>query len=147
MTKVLNESSITNELRGASAFFSGAKTERRERQAATPTEPIERTVNRSDKRSVDRSVSRSIGDTSHRTQGVVTPAPNTLMEEVRDGVQASVRPTERYAFEIYSDQKKKLNRIRYMYEEKTGKKLSASRILREAIEPCLKELEDRLLKP
>lgn len=69
------------------------------------------------------------------------------MEEMRDGMQSSVRPTERYAFEIYSDQKKKLNRIRYIYEEKTGKKLSASRILREAIEPYLKELEERLLKP
>lgn len=69
------------------------------------------------------------------------------MEEMRDGMQSSVRQTERYAFEIYSDQKKKLNRIRYVYEEKTGKKLSASRILREAIEPYLKELEERLLKP
>jgi hypothetical protein len=38
------------------------------------------------------------------------------MEEMRTGMQSSARPTERYAFEIYSDQKKKLNRIRYVYE-------------------------------
>lgn len=146
MKKALNESSITNELRGASAFFSGAKTGRREKPLPPPEEPIDRTVNRSDNRSVDRSDSRSLEDAPLRTTHS-RPPQNTLMEEMRTGVQSSVRPTERYAFEIYSDQKKKLNRIRYIYEEKTGKKLSASRILREAIEPYLKELEERLLKP
>jgi hypothetical protein len=146
MKKALNESSITNELRGASAFFSGAKTGRREKPAPPPEEPIDRTVNRSDNRSVYRSDSRSSNNVPLRTTPS-RPPDNTLMEEMRTGVQSPVRSTERYAFEIYSDQKKKLNRIRYVYEEKTGKKLSASRILREAIEPYLKELEERLLKP
>jgi|GEM_PF-6771781 len=69
------------------------------------------------------------------------------MDEVQRDVFVPERATERYAFEIYTDQKKQLNRIRYLYEERTGKKLSASRILREAIEPHLNALEEQLTKP
>lgn len=145
MKKALNESTIANELRGASAFFSGA---RQSEQVADTLD--EQSIDRSDDRTVKRSVHRSDTPTTGQggTHALARDAkPQTLMDEVQDGTVSPVRATERYAFEIYTDQKKLLNRIRYLYEEKTGKKLPASRILREAIEPYLKELEDQLSKP
>jgi len=49
--------------------------------------------------------------------------------------------TERYSFEIFTDQKKRLRDLQYSYEKKTGEKLSASRVLREALEKYLNEAE------
>ncbi len=145
MKKALDESTIANELRGASAFFSGA----REEQSQIDSEKekaIERSDNRSVKRSVDRSEMRTVPVVA---QPEVSEAPriHTVMDEVQGDVLAPARATERYAFEIYTDQKRQLNRIRYLYEEKTGKKLAASRILREAIGPYLDTLEEQLSKP
>lgn len=44
------------------------------------------------------------------------------------------RATERYSFEIYSDQKEDIQRISDLYEAATGKKLSASRLIREVLD-------------
>lgn len=145
MKKLLDESTITNELKGASAFFSGAR-HAQSQDKQTKEKPIGRSV----ERTVDRSVRRS--ETTKTPRQVPTPAGaseqvHTVMDEVQGGIIAPQRATERYAFEIYTDQKRKLNRIRYLYEEKTGKKLSASRIIREAIEPQLNALEEQLSKP
>lgn len=145
MKKALDESTITNELRGASAFFSGAR-ERQPQTAAEKVKPIDRSLDRSDNRSVDRSEMRAVPD-ARQPEEPDTPRAHTVMDEVQRDVFVPERATERYAFEIYTDQKKQLNRIRYLYEEKTGKKLSASRILREAIEPHLNALEEQLTKP
>jgi len=145
MKKALDESTITNELKGASAFFSGARHDQ-EQQEIREEKPIDRSVNRSLNRSVRRS------EVTHTppqvpTTAVASEPVHTVMDEVQGGIVAPQRPTERYAFEIYTDQKRQLNRIRYLYEERTGKKLSASRIIREAIEPHLNALEDQLSKP
>lgn len=145
MKKALDESTITNELKGASAFFSGARQQQPEEEE-TATEPIDRSENRT----VNRSERRS--DSTH-TPAVPEPpvvaqeTAHTVLDEVQGGIIAPQRATERYAFEIYSDQKRKLNRIRFLYEERTGRKLSASRIIREAIEPHLSTLEEQLSKP
>ncbi len=145
MKKALDESTIANELRGASAFFSGAR-EEQSRIDSKKEKAIERSENRSVKRSVDRSEMRTAPVVAQPEESE-TPRVHTVMDEVQGDVFAPARATERYAFEIYTDQKKQLNRIRYLYEEKRGKKLSASRILREAIEPHLNALEEQLIKP
>jgi hypothetical protein len=44
------------------------------------------------------------------------------------------RPTERYSFEIYIDQKEDIQRVCEQYEQSTGKKLSASRLIREVLD-------------
>lgn len=47
------------------------------------------------------------------------------------------RETERYSFEIYSDQKQDIQRVCDLYEQATGKKLSASRLIREVLDTFL----------
>ena len=44
------------------------------------------------------------------------------------------RATERYSFEIYSDQKEDIQQICDLYEAATQKKLSASRLIREVLD-------------
>ena len=52
-------------------------------------------------------------------------------------IETNKRPTERYSFEIYTDQKQKIRDLQYQYEKRMGKRLSSSRIIREAIEMYL----------
>jgi hypothetical protein len=47
------------------------------------------------------------------------------------------RQTERYSFEIFSDQKDDIQQICDLYEAATGKKLSASRLIREVLDTFL----------
>lgn len=78
------------------------------------------------------------------------PQPNGLTErlsvisELEEGVRETVRATERYSFEIYVDQIEKIEEIQYQYKKKTGKRLSASRIIREALDAYLKQAEEAL---
>lgn len=145
MKKVLDESTITNELKGASAFFSGPRHDSAN-DIPIESEPIDRPENRT----VNRSEHRSETGDKPQPEGEPVRAPeqgHTVLDEVQGGVIAPQRVTERYAFEIYTDQKRQLNRIRFLYEERTGRKLTASRIIREAIEPHLNALEAQLKKP
>jgi hypothetical protein len=68
------------------------------------------------------------------------------LQEIKEGVKDEKRPTERYSFEIYTDQKQKIEDLQYQYKKKTGKRLSASRILREALEVYLKQALSALKK-
>lgn len=69
---------------------------------------------------------------------------SSLIKELKEGVEEEKRPTERYSFEIFTDQKTKLEDLQYQYKRKTGKKLSASRILREALEEYLRKAVEAL---
>ncbi|HUD44393.1 MAG TPA: hypothetical protein VMR41_02520 [Patescibacteria group bacterium] len=62
---------------------------------------------------------------------------SSLMSELTEGVQENKRETERYSFEIYTDQKPRIDELQYLYKKRTGKKLSSSRIIREALEEYL----------
>lgn len=62
----------------------------------------------------------------------------TVFDDLEEGApEETKRPTERYSFEIYTDQKESIEEVQYLYKKKTGKKLSASRIIREALEEYL----------
>ncbi len=61
----------------------------------------------------------------------------TLLNEIAEGASDDARPTERYSFEIYSDLKPKIEELQYLFKKRTGKKLSSSRLIREAIEEYL----------
>ncbi len=62
----------------------------------------------------------------------------TVFDDLEEGTpEEAKRPTERYSFEIYTDQKGSIEEVQYLYKKKTGKKLSASRIIREALEDYL----------
>ena len=70
----------------------------------------------------------------------------SVLDEIKEGVKDDKRPTERYSFEIYTDQKGKIEDLQYQYKKKTGKRLSASRILRETLEVYLKQALSALKK-
>ena len=72
--------------------------------------------------------------------------PTSVLMELSQGVEEDRRPTERYSFEIFSDQKERIEELQYQYKRKTGKKLSSSRILREALEEYLDKTLETLVK-
>lgn len=61
----------------------------------------------------------------------------TVIDDLEQGTEDAKRATERYSFEIYTDQKGSIDELQYLYKKRTGKKLSASRIIREALEDYL----------
>jgi len=61
----------------------------------------------------------------------------TVIDDLEQGAGDIKRSTERYSFEIYTDQKGSIDELQYLYRKRTGKKLSASRIIREALEEYL----------
>lgn len=63
----------------------------------------------------------------------------SLIDEITEGVPDHRRPTERYSFEIYTDQKPQIEELQYRFKQRTGTKLSSSRIIREAIDAYLPE--------
>jgi len=153
MTKQLDETTIANELKGASAFFVRSEVSA-EANAVQPDDTTDR-ITRSDRPftrpigSVDR-ITRSVGSTVRSTvntsEPTVPPETRTVMDEVYGTTIVPVRAKERYAFEIFSDQKQQIRRIIVLFEQKADLRVSASRIIRDAIEPYLNELEDKLSK-
>ena len=64
----------------------------------------------------------------------------TVLQELRQGVEETTTPrAERYSFEIYPDQKDRIKELQNLYQRKTGRKLSASRILREGLDMYLEK--------
>ena len=60
-------------------------------------------------------------------------------QNIRSLLEEHKRQTERYSFEIYTDQKQDIDTLRDLYEQHTGKKLSASRLIREVLDSFLPE--------
>lgn len=58
-------------------------------------------------------------------------------KDIQAVLEVDKRATERYSFEIYSDQKDDIQQVCDKYEEATGKKLSASRLIREVLDTFL----------
>jgi hypothetical protein len=126
MTKKLNESPILNELKGESAYF------RPPLKKETSPKPSKR-----DKPSIDKP-----NGSTERVNGSQERKDRTMMEDLEEGMIADKRPTERYSFEIYTDQKERLFELQYRYKKRTGQKLSSSRVIRESLDSFL----DRALK-
>ena len=132
MKKQLPTNLISNELAHSSVFF---QNEQPRPALAGATHPAE-----------------TQPEESHRT---VTPnertdepngytARSSVLTELEEGVREAKRPTERYSFEIYTDMKEQIEDIQYRYKKKTGKKLSTSRIIREALAVYFQQLEEAL---
>jgi|SRR5882762_863038 len=58
-------------------------------------------------------------------------------KDVQAVLESDKRQTERYSFEIYSDQREDIQAICDLYEKATGNKLSASRLIREVLDTFL----------
>lgn len=92
---------------------------------------------RSDKRTVEHSLDSDRGQDGVLSQG-------SVLQELQEG--KPVRRTRRYSFEAYEDQIERVEKLQHEYKQKTGTRLSSSRIVREALDKYLKELpqeEDR----
>jgi len=94
--------------------------------------PNERANGRTNKRTVKR--------TNERTD---TEEP-TILTELKEGSKEAVRKTQRYSFEIYTDQKNSIEELQYKYKKKTDKRVSASSIIREALDIYLDKAKKNL---
>jgi hypothetical protein len=158
MRKKLPTEAITNEL-AQSVFFQRPPLDQ-------PQEPVEKPVKAKPKKphsppeprhspppsksipAIQKPAQEHINRTATPNERTVQPNGETerssVLSELEEGVRESKRPTERYSFEIYTDMKEKIEDIQYQYKKKTGKKLSASRIIREALEVYFKPLEEAI---
>ncbi|MBN1994521.1 MAG: hypothetical protein JW953_17620 [Anaerolineae bacterium] len=94
------------------------------------------------KPSLTTTTERMNGDTERVNRTVIKNTDEkSVLDEMNQGVvETKRRPTERYSFEIFTDQKQKIRDLQYQYEKRMGKRLSSSRIIREAIEVYLEKV-------
>ena len=141
MKKTLNTSSIMNELQEGSAFFRGnAPTSRAKNDGAEPTKKQGESANVDQNRTVERS------NRTDTPNGVTesAAAESTVLTSIDAPQQDSKRLTERYSFEIYTDQKETINDAKYLYYKKTGRKVSSSELIRDALDIFLARLMEKL---
>src|SRR5690242_12489362 len=134
MKKQLNTQELKSELQGSAFFHTPLPTSDTQ---ATTRKDMATANNVNTKSSNDRSNERT-------SKPNAQTARSSVLNELEEGVQEDKRATERYSFEIYSDLIAKIEDIQYQYKKKTGKKLSASRIIREALEEYLQKAEKAL---
>ena len=67
--------------------------------------------------------------------------PSSILAELTGETAEPGRATERYSFEIFTDQKSRMYEVQHRYLTRTGHKLAASRIIRDALEEYLDKLD------
>lgn len=149
MKKQLDGSRVVNELRGASAFFRAAggdeATSTGARRKKGPDERPNGSTERR-KRTVDRTerAKSRVNDAAQTAQRPSGPPDGSVLDELDQPAAAQKRQTERLSFEIQIDMKSQIDDVQYRFKKKTVEPLSASRIIREALERYLAELSGRL---
>ena len=134
MKKAINTEGILNELQGGSSFFKKDNQPQNNTEVVAVEEKVEKSVEESEPN--DRT-DKPNGYIERDGEKKVTS--KSLLNELKTGVQDDGKPpTERYSFEIYTLQKQQIEDLQYLYRKKTGKKISSSRILREALDNYLK---------
>jgi hypothetical protein len=99
--------------------------------------PIQRTNERSPK--PNGTTERMNGAPERLNRTVDDTEETSVLQEMQQGAVGPDRHTERYSFEIFTDQKEAIQELQYQYLKQTGRRLSASRIIREAITAYLKQ--------
>lgn len=140
--------------------------------SSTPTTAhTERSNGRTDERTNTRTLERVNGATERKkepsktastrpinqsvdTQPVVSESPNdgeqeqslatgeSILERLKLGKSDAQEHTERYSFEIYGKQKEQIEDFLYEYKKRTGEKLSASKLIREALNYYFQTIKD-----
>ncbi len=150
MKKQLNTSSILNELEEGSAFF------RRGDSASAPSEPkhptpvSQKAVVPEEQSQTNTTIAQN--RTVERSDRTAPPngspdsaAPaSAVLTSIDDPHDESKRLTERYSFEIYTDQKETINDVKYLYYKKTGRKVSSSELVRDALDLFLARVLEKL---
>lgn len=150
MKKKLDTSSIMNELQEGSAFFrdhSPSPTPATEPEQTSPTNTPSTPAKKpaqlpktTQNRTVERS-NRTEAPNGDADNAVSVSSVLTAIDDPQDGDK---RLTERYSFEIYTDQKELINDAKYLYYKKTGRKVSSSELIRDALEIFLARLMEKL---
>lgn len=150
MKKKLDSSSIMNELQEGSAFFrdhtrspapaTGSKQASPTNAPSTLTKKSEQIPNITQNRTVERY------DRTETPNGDVnnTLSTSSVLTSIDDPQDEDKRLTERYSFEIYTDQKEVINDAKYLYYKKTGRKVSSSELIRDALDIFLTRLMEKL---
>ena len=139
MKKKLNEIAIVNELRGASSFFPKLPTPARAQPNAS-SERQTRTVFANGQTERSKRTGETNGETVRKRRTVRPFRPTEKLDqavfvEFETGtVEEHKRKTKRYSFEIYLDQEEMIKQLKVDYRAKMGKKLSGSRLIREALD-------------
>lgn len=140
MKKTLDTGSILNELQEGSAFF------RRDTSSSAPATPTtsKPPPAKSTKETQNRTVERN--DRTATPNGSTNTASSTsaVLTSIDDPQPANKRRTERYSFEIYTDQKETIDDAKYLYYKKTGRKVSSSELMRDALDLFLARLMEKL---
>lgn len=148
MKKTLDTGSILNELQEGSAFFRRTPSQQspatvpeksspdRSTPRPTPTKSTKETQNRTVERNDRTDTPNGLPDIPASTSAVLTA--------IDDPQPANKRRTERYSFEIYTDQKETIDDAKYLYYKKTGRKVSSSELMRDALDLFLARLMEKL---
>lgn len=146
--------------KGTSVFFSPSSTEGKIDEDVKPIPSKEKATNGESKKGSNlESSSRPVNPNQVSINKIVpstksnerTGKPNghaerssIILELAGEIKEAEQRRTERYSFEIYIDQIGTIEDLQYKYKKRTGKRLSSSRIIREALDEYLKKAEKTL---
>ena len=148
MKKTPYTSSILNELQEGSAFFRGnMSTPARASEPEQPTtDPItsKRPFAKSTKETQNRTVERNDRTDTPNGSPDAPPSTSAVLTAIDDPQPANKRRTERYSFEIYTDQKETIDDAKYLYYKKTGRKVSSSELMRDALDLFLARLMEKL---
>lgn len=78
-------------------------------------------------------------------EGVSTNG-DSILERLMLGKSDTQEHAERYSFEIYPSQKEQMEDFLYEYKKKTGEKLSASKLIREALTYYFQAIKDAKIR-
>lgn len=146
MVKKLDDTAITNELKGASAFFARPKAQEMGISVQETAPNIDETNDRTDE-SNGSSERSAVAQTDTVKGNSATPELG-FMDELHAAEKDTgrERTTKRYSFEIFEDQIELLDELKYLYRRKSGHKLATSKVLRDLIDErlpgILQQLQD-----
>jgi len=114
-----------------------ASTEQPSERIDTPEEPKRKQERK--RRTAKTNEEAELSSPTSKPNRKTDTTKRTVLQELRQGVEETTAHTERYSFEIYPDQKDRIKELQDLYQQKTGRKLSASRILREGLDMYLEK--------
>lgn len=141
MKKTLDTGSILNELQEGSAFF---RRDTSSSAPATPSTSKAAAAAKSTKETQNRTVERNDRTEKPNDSPDTASSTSAVLTAIDDPQPANKRRTERYSFEIYTDQKETIDDAKYLYYKKTGRKVSSSELMRDALDLFLARLMEKL---
>jgi hypothetical protein len=167
MSKKLDTTAITNELKGGSLFFQRPAEPDQETSVSTATiSTHQRNISKQEKEpngKTERVEESKKGHPNGQPFGIPNGATERPPEregerpsrtgkangsvEANDDDYEEEEKTERFSFEIYPSQKRRLAEYLRQYKKKRGRNPSKSRVIRDAIDTHLDKLFAKLEKP